>query len=239
MPSLTLLLCPFLTRTTRSILEAITPEDNSTLEDEDFGDSVETASIIITGSSDQPSSSPPSQPNYEQYRRRLTPLMELEQRLIQVLSDPEDDGEREATHLPDNYGSYAAASSSSPSSSSSPHRPPRIMIPPASASYPSAHSAGLTSPRSPTSPTTSIVSSTHELAIRTGLNWKKHFALGKIQSPKSADSGGELMGWWEDPDDPVHTLNRCAPVMNELWRDPKVRATLHEKRIRLEESSGL
>ena len=47
------------------------------------------------------------------------------------------------------------------------------------------------------------------------------------------------MGWWEDPDDPVHTLNRCAPVMNELWRDPKVRSTLHEKRIRLEESSGL
>ena len=51
--------------------------------------------------------------------------------------------------------------------------------------------------------------------------------------------GGELNGWWEDPDDPVHVLNRCAPVIAELWRDPKVRQKLTEKRLRLEESSGL
>ena len=82
------------------------------------------------------------------------------------------------------------------------------------------------------------MSSTHELALPTRSNWRDRFAFGKIQSPKSAHSG-ELEGWWEDPNDPVHTVNRCAPVMSELWRDPKVHQRLAEKRIRLEESSGL
>jgi len=36
----------------------------------------------------------------------------------------------------------------------------------------------------------------------------------------------------------VHVLNRCAPAMTDLWRDPRVRQRLAEKRIRLEESSG-
>jgi hypothetical protein len=30
-----------------------------------------------------------------------------------------------------------------------------------------------------------------------------------MKSPKSPHSG-ELEGWWEDPDDPVHILNKCA-----------------------------
>ena len=217
-------------------------------EEEEFGDS-DAASIIISGG-DRPSSSlAGSQPNYVSYRRRLTPLMDLEQRLINVLSDPEDtEGEKEATHLPDGYGSFSSGSSlASPSSSnligSMPGRPPPITIPSSSSSSSSSHpwapGTGPTSPRSPTSPAVSVVgSSTHELAIRTGSNWKKHFALGKIQSPKSPNSG-ELEGWWEDPTDPVHTLNRCAPVMAELWRDPKVHQRLSERRIRLEESSGL
>lgn len=178
--------------------------------------------------------------------------MDLEQRLIVVLSDPEEEGEREATHLPDGYGSFASAAAltSLPASGSAPHghtpgRPPPITIPSSSAPGASSSSStssqpwtGPTSPRSPTSPAVSVVSSTHELAVRTGSNWKKHFALGKIQSPKSAHSG-ELEGWWEDPTDPVHVLNRCAPVMNELWRDPKVHQRLAERHIRLEESSGL
>ncbi|RDX44290.1 G-alpha-domain-containing protein [Lentinus brumalis] len=240
-----------LVRSIRRVLEAIAPEDNALPEEEEFGDSTETASIIISGG-DRPSSSlAGSQPNYEAYRRRLAPLMDLEQRLIVVLSDPEEEGEREATHLPDGYGSFAAAAAltSLPASGSAPHghtpgRPPPITIPSSSAPGASSSSStssqpwtGPTSPRSPTSPAVSVVSSTHELAVRTGSNWKKHFALGKIQSPKSAHSG-ELEGWWEDPTDPVHVLNRCAPVMNELWRDPKVHQRLAERHIRLEESSG-
>ena len=101
------------------------------------------------------------------------------------------------------------------------------------------------------SPTTSMGSSTNipspsngsskanELMVHTSTNWKKLFALGsRSKSPKSPHSG-EIEGWWEDPDDPVHVLNACGPAMSELWRDQQVRARLQEKRLRLEESSGL
>jgi guanine nucleotide-binding protein alpha-1 subunit len=64
------------------------------------------------------------------------------------------------------------------------------------------------------------------------------FALGRSKSPKSPHSG-EIEGWWEDPDDPVHVLNACGPAMSDLWRDKQVRARLEEKHLRLEESSGL
>ena len=67
--------------------------------------------------------------------------------------------------------------------------------------------------------------------------WKEVFALGAMSAKH--ENSGELKGWWEDPGDPVHVLNRCARAMNELWRDPAVRERLAEKRIRLEESSGL
>lgn len=102
------------------------------------------------------------------------------------------------------------------------------------------------------SPTTSMSSSCNnlpspsngsskgtEIMVHTSTNWKKLFALGsKSKSPKSPHSG-EIEGWWEDPDDPVHVLNACGPIMSELWRDRQVRARLEEKRLRLEESSGL
>jgi guanine nucleotide-binding protein subunit alpha len=76
--------------------------------------------------------------------------------------------------------------------------------------------------------------------VHTSTNWKKAFSLGgsKSKSPKSPMSG-EIEGWWEDPEDPVHTLHACAPYMQEMWRDKNVRQRLREKRLRLEESSGL
>ncbi|KAI0370109.1 G-alpha-domain-containing protein [Pilatotrama ljubarskyi] len=252
-----------LVRSIRRILEAIAPEDNNGLDEEEDADPYEAAPIII-GRPDRPSSSQgSSQPNYDYYSRRLAPLMDLEQRLITILSDPDDNEEHEATHLPssplppaDARSLHHAASMASLHGVSGhmPVRPaPRITIPhasssssPSSSSYAwsssysssQSHSNPLTSPRSPTSPASSLMSSsTHELAVRTGSNWKKHFVLGRFQSPKTPGSG-EVMGWWEDPNDPVHILNQCAPPMNELWRDPKVRNRLEEKRIRLEESSG-
>ncbi|KAH9854473.1 G-alpha-domain-containing protein [Lenzites betulinus] len=253
-----------LVRSIRRILEAIAPDEHCGIEEEEYGDTSETASIIISAPDPPSSSTASSQPNYEHYRRRLAPLMDLEQRLIAVLSDPEDNEEQEATHLPanslpgDSRNLHHAASLASlhAASGSMAGRPaPRITIPPPlstspstssssyaySSSFSSSHSHGpsLTSPLSPTSPTASFMSTTttHEPAVRTGSNWKKHFALGKIQSPKTPH-GGELPGWWEDPNDPVHVLNRCAPFMTELWRDPAVRRRLDEKRIWLEESSG-
>jgi len=66
---------------------------------------------------------------------------------------------------------------------------------------------------------------------------EKVFAFGRSKSPKSPHSG-EIEGWWEDPDDPVHVLNACGPAMSDLWRDKQVRARLEEKHLRLEESSG-
>ncbi|KAI8980601.1 G-alpha-domain-containing protein [Trametes punicea] len=253
-----------LVRSIRRILEAIAPEENNVIDEDEFADSSDAASIIISAPGATSSLLANSQPNYEHYRRRLAPLMELEQRLIGILSDPENNEEHEATHLPatssprgDARSLHHASSMASFQAAVGGHfsgRPaPRITIPAAStsasssssffqysSSYSSSHSSGnpLTSPRSPTSPATSLMSSTsNELSVRTGSNWKKHFALPKIQSPKTPESG-EVEGWWEDPNDPVHTLNRCAPAMAELWRDPAVRHRLEEKRIRLEESSG-
>ncbi|KAL0573251.1 hypothetical protein V5O48_008698 [Marasmius crinis-equi] len=77
-----------------------------------------------------------------------------------------------------------------------------------------------------------------EVTVHTSKNWKKAFALGsKTKNPKSPHTG-EIQGWWEDPDDPVHDLNACAPAMLELWRDPDVKKRLEEKKIRLQESAG-
>jgi len=74
--------------------------------------------------------------------------------------------------------------------------------------------------------------------VHASLPWKKGFTFGgKSKSPKTPNSG-EIEGWWEDPEDPVHALHACQSAMQELWRDPKVRQRLREKRIRLEESSG-
>jgi guanine nucleotide-binding protein subunit alpha len=78
----------------------------------------------------------------------------------------------------------------------------------------------------------------NEVIVHTSTNWKKVFAFGRSKSPKSPHSG-EIEGWWEDPDDPVHVLHACGPAMLDLWRDKQVRARLEEKRLRLEETSGL
>ncbi|CCL98063.1 uncharacterized protein FIBRA_00057 [Fibroporia radiculosa] len=207
------------------ILEAIAPETeaHSGLDEIDDLDSSEAPTIIIG----RPSSSTTTNglPGYENYRRSLAPLMELEQRLIQQLSDPEDNAEHEATHLPlyPTYSTHSLPAAHVGTSSSAPSRPaPRITIP-------------LGANSSPASPVT--LSPGSELTVRNGSNWKKTLGLAKTPSPKSVHSG-ELPGWWEDPHDPVHLINRCAPAMTELWRDTRVQQRLAERRLRLEESSG-
>ncbi|GJF00724.1 G-alpha-domain-containing protein [Phanerochaete sordida] len=207
-----------LLRSVRRILDAIAPEDAA--HDDDDYDAGEPAAIVISahgnghagGSAPHGGSGIP----YERYLRSLAPLLELEQRLLQQLSDPEENADNEATHLP-------RGSLDSRSSHDAGEPLPRIVIP-----------AG-TSHSLPTSPVSAGAGA--EPSVRTTSNWKKAFSLGRIQSPKSAHSG-ELQGWWEDPEDPVHTINRSAPCIAELWRDKRVRQKLAEKRIRLEESSG-
>lgn len=215
------------------ILEAISPEADAIangLDEIDDLDGTEDAGAILISA---PGGSTPSYgtqvPKYDSYRRRLAPLADLEVRLIQQLSDPEDNGNFEATRLPLNQNNPAwnYSDEMSPTTTGWGQPVPRINIP----------SGSRSSPASPTS--LASMSSHQELTVPTTFNWKKAFALGKIQSPKSAHSGGELQGWWEDPDDPVHVLHRCSVVIVELWRDPKVKQKLKEKRLRLEESSGL
>jgi guanine nucleotide-binding protein alpha-1 subunit len=113
--------------------------------------------------------------------------------------------------------------SSSMSRSISLGGPSKLAIPSTSRSLPPA----------PVSPTSNV-----EPSVPTSLNWKKAFRFEKIQNPKNSH-GGELKGWWEDPNDPVHVLSQFAPHISELWKDPKVRHRLAERRVRLEESSGL
>ncbi|TCD68291.1 hypothetical protein EIP91_011150 [Steccherinum ochraceum] len=231
-----------LLRSVRRILDAIAPEPDAHLnglDEIDDYDENEPPAIIIGPS--RPASAY-SNPHFESFHRRLAPLVDLEARLIQQLSDPEDNDEKEATRLPPSwegnthpYANGAAYNNASASGSGSlshfngdsSRTLPRINIP----------SGVRSSPASPTTPST-IASGSGELAVPTSVNWRKRFALGKIQSPLKSEHSGELQGWWEDPDDPVHVLNWCAPVIIEMWRDSAVKQRLHEKRLRLEESSG-
>lgn len=219
-----------LVRSIRRILDAISPDYetlNSHIADDYDDENAEAASVIIS-STDNTTSSYHGIKGYENYHHRLAPLLILEQRLISLLSDEEDNEEREATRLATAWD--VSPSSSHGSISDSKTRPGvnggLVVVIPQTVVHPS--------PNSPLSP-----HSTQEISVKTTSNWKKALSLGgRMKSPKSPHSG-ELEGWWEDPDDPVHIVNKCAPAMLDLWKDPNVRQRLTEKRLRLEESSGL
>ncbi|KAJ7070716.1 guanine nucleotide binding protein, alpha subunit [Mycena amicta] len=227
-----------LVRSVRRILDALQPEADAVDDPADEVDSysLEPASLIISATGRPESAILGTKvPNYEGYRRRLQPLMQLEDRLIRLLSSPDED---EPTHFgpwenyaPQPYTPYPTLGQNG--------RPaPTIMIPSTKrVSTPSPMNGTASTSTSASSPTSSIAKGS-EVTIHTSTNWKKAFSLGgKAKSPKSAHSG-EIEGWWEDPDDPVHILHACAPYMQELWRDRNVRERLREKRLRLEESSG-
>lgn len=227
---------PCLTCNSQRILDSLAPESDS-IDDHD-DDSLETASVIIS-----PNGRPPSAiagtrvPNYESYRLRLEGLEGLEERLARLLSSPEED---EPTHLGparpswEDYNPYQGHEvfSSPPPVAMNGRPSPTITIPHKKQSH------SYTNSKNSFGQYTSRFKS-KEISVHTSWDWKKTFSLGgNVKSPISPHTG-EIEGWWKDPDDPVHVLNACAPPMLELWRDPKVRARLQEKRMRLEESSGL
>ncbi|KAF9469663.1 guanine nucleotide binding protein, alpha subunit [Collybia nuda] len=242
-----------LVRSISRILDALSPEADN-VDDHDDGDSQEPEILIISSSGRPPSAiSGTKVPKYESYRARLEPLIELEDRLTHLLSSPDED---EPTRLPSFSGyenhTYLTTRGNGVTPVLSPKqvngrpngRPaPTIYIPQQTQSYGSPVSPlngnGSTSGSHSSSPSTSSTKSKgKEVSVHTFTNWKKAFTLGpKSKSPKSAHSG-EIEGWWEDPDDPVHALHAAAPAMLELWRDETVRSRLREKRVRLEESSG-
>ncbi|TFK60637.1 G-alpha-domain-containing protein [Pluteus cervinus] len=223
-----------LVRSIQRILDALSPETDA-LDDHDDFDSLETANVIIS-SRGRPASaiSGTRVPRLEEYRKRLTPLAALEDRLTHLLSSPDEDEPTQLGPVHPSWGAYAQQVHSDENAQvawSNGRPTPRITIPtkqPTTSTTPPHQNGTSGSPNN----------SGKEIAVHTSTNWKKAFSLGgKARSPKSAHSG-EIEGWWEDPDDPVHALNACAPAMQELWKDPSVRQSLREKRLRLEESSG-
>ena len=224
------------------ILDALAPESDA-LDEHDDCDSSETASVIITSSGRPPSAILGTHvSNYARYRHKLEPLIELEDRLIRMLSSPEEEPDQLGPQQPHwQKQHFSNEHPISPSRTAYPSAPngrpsPTIMIPHKQQTY--SPPASLGSNNNPPSPSNGSLKG-KEVMIRTSTNWKKMFALGsRSKSPKSPHSG-EIEGWWEDPDDPVHVLNACGPTMSDLWRDKQVRARLEEKRLRLEESSGL
>lgn len=215
--------------------------------------SIEPASVIISSSGRPPSAiSGTRVPNVDLYKIHLEPLVELEDRLIHLLSSPDED---EATRLgPIPSGWQAPIEWSSRPSSTTPAvypqgnvymngRPsPQVFIPNQSYSSPVSpvSTASTSYSQSIPSPNGSNAKvKKQEMAVHHTTNWKKAFALGgKSKNPKSEHTG-EIAGWWDDPNDPVHVVHALAPVMQELWRDQSVKRRLEEKRLRLEESGGL
>ncbi|OAX38683.1 G-alpha-domain-containing protein [Rhizopogon vinicolor AM-OR11-026] len=226
-----------LVRSIRRILDAVSPESDQLDEAEDISStsplfSIRQSSVVSVTT---------KVPKYPQYRRALEPLKELEERLIRVLSSPDEDEPTHTSPAKPDWSFYANGNFNSPVLIGKNGRPaPFITIPPTRAS---------TSPLSPLSPSTSLPSpggssnsssksKNAEVSVHHTSNWKKAFSLGnRIKSPKSAHTN-EIEGWWDDPNDPVHVLNACAPPMLALWKDPHVKQRLREKQIRLEESGG-
>ncbi|KAG1742738.1 guanine nucleotide binding protein, alpha subunit [Suillus paluster] len=226
-----------LVRSVRRILDAVSPDSDQL----DEADDQETRSgSAVPSIRETPVVSKTRVTRYPQYRHALEPLRELEERLIRMLSSPDED---EATHTtppkPD-WSLYANSNFNTQIHVGKNGRPaPFITIPPSRTS----------SPLSPLSPSTSLPSpggssnsssksKNAEVSVHHTSNWKKAFSLGnRIKSPKSAHTN-EIEGWWDDPSDPVHVLNSCAQPMLALWKDPSVKQRLREKQIRLEESSG-
>jgi guanine nucleotide-binding protein alpha-1 subunit len=154
--------------------------------------------------------------------------VELEDRLCRLLSSPDEDEATRVGPSPAGWTNFIPPADQKPMANGRGHvGRPTIVIP------------GSNQTTGTIQVDYRTTANVKEIAVHPRNNWKKTFALGgTAKSPKSPLSG-EIEGWWEDPDDPVHALNACASAMMELWRDQSVRQRLKEKRIRLEESSGL
>ncbi|THH13683.1 hypothetical protein EW146_g6570 [Bondarzewia mesenterica] len=219
-----------LVRSIRRILEAISPdsEQHDALDAFD-ADSLnmsqtDSASIVISSSSSIHMDPQQQQIAYEKhayYSARLAPLIELEERLMRMLSEDDED---EATHL---GNGISPAWPSLPPPTNGTTRP-TIHVDTHGHTVPSTPS-----PRSPAS-----LARGAEMSVRPTSNWKKALGLGGNKLKSTSPGTGEVLGWWEDPTDPVHVLAKYPAAMVELWDDQWVQGRLRDRRIRLEESSG-
>lgn len=74
-----------------------------------------------------------------------------------------------------------------------------------------------------------------EYAVRTTSNWKRALSMRRSQSKRTSTSRRS----WEDPSDPVHVLDKSRDSIMRLWDDHWVRRRLVERRVRLQDNSGL
>lgn len=82
-----------------------------------------------------------------------------------------------------------------------------------------------------------------ELSLRPTSRWKDAFLFRATAERQQTRNNytGEVGGWWEDPNDPVHVLHACAGGqwgIRALWQDSSMRTTLNRRRVRMEESAG-
>ncbi|KAK2464764.1 hypothetical protein APHAL10511_003182 [Amanita phalloides] len=204
-----------LVRSIRRILDVLTPETDALSDELDDLESMEAASVIITSNGRPPSET--KAPTFDSYRRRLESLVTLEERLIHLFQSSYE-AERYSDPGPSTKSLTENATTCSRSL-------PAISIP----EHPSRERL---SPQSDTGE--------REVTVHTSKNWKQTFSMAfanRSKNPKNAHSG-EIEGWWEDPEDPVHIINACAPAMLDLWHDPVVRQRLKEEGIFLEDTSG-
>jgi len=155
---------------------------------------------------------------FAETRQRLTPLLDLEEKLISVLASPEASPEEdEATQLMANTNGGAPL-------------PENYVVP-------EPQSQTFTPPRFDTR---------KEVFVRSqggASGWKKAFGKlgggGKNKKGNVETVKGVGDNWASDPDDPVHALVKCKGDMIRLWEDPGVQSVLKKRKLRLEESSGL
>src|SRR6267154_6589184 len=131
---------------TSSILDALSPESDQLEEREDRE--------IASGSADLPPRessviSVTKVPRYPQYRHALEPLKELEERLIRMLSSPDEDEPTHTTPPKPDWSLYANGTFNQVPIGKNGRPAPSITIPPSRTSP---------SPLSPLSPSTSLPS---------------------------------------------------------------------------------
>jgi hypothetical protein len=175
--------------------------------------------------------SPPSSPGpdgtigwnrgqFAEIRQRLTPLLDLEEKLIAVLASPEASPEEDE---PTQLAPKANGGASLPENYIVPEPPNHTFTPPR-------------------------FDTRKEVFVRSqggSSGWKK--AFGKLSggtknkkgNAEPVKGGGVGDHWSSDPDDPVHVLSKCKGEMIRLWEDLGVQSVLKKRKLRLEESSGL
>ena len=76
-----------------------------------------------------------------------------------------------------------------------------------------------------------------EVSVNSASAWKG--AFGRLVGRDSADTLDGGAAECADPADPGAVLHACAEDMAALWADPVVRELLDERKVRLQEMSGL